>query len=300
MAQILGNPDNKQYIYLYDLPKDLVTSVKISKVIKDLANYDLQEPVQFRDCKPHPTTGLPSPFCYGIIKVESTQLQQIAQAIKYFELTDGDDSRKWQCRALPFDRELLGANKNTTNTQLNVFVKSIDNSVHTKDLDEKFTKSFGPVKSAKISLTVKDKTQPPVQNGYGFVCFQNKDSAESAISAKIVDGMEIIRYQPKDPREARKVYNNIYVKNYPADWTEANLREIFDKYGEIKSLVQMSKKGKDGLEKPFAFVCFDKDGDKSYGPACADAAVKDLHEKEVAEGLKIYVQPAIPSEERHA
>ena len=105
---------------------------------------------------------------------------------------------------------------------------------------------------------------------------------------------------PKDPREARKVYNNIYVKNYPADWTEANLREIFDKYGEIKSLVQMSKKGKDGLEKPFAFVCFDKDGDKSYGPACADAAVKDLHEKEVAEGLKIYVQPAIPSEERHA
>jgi hypothetical protein len=41
MAQLLANPDNKQYIYLYDLPKDLVTSVKISKVIKDLASYDL-------------------------------------------------------------------------------------------------------------------------------------------------------------------------------------------------------------------------------------------------------------------
>ena len=139
MAQILSNTDTKQYIYMYDLPKDLVTSVKISKVIKDLANYDLQEPVQFRECKPHPTTGLPSPFCYGIIKVEAAQLQQIATAMKYFELTDGDESRKWQCRALPFDRELLGANKLTTNTQLNVFVKSIDNQVHTKDLDSKFT-----------------------------------------------------------------------------------------------------------------------------------------------------------------
>lgn len=299
MAQILANTDNKQYIYLYDLPKDLVTSVKLAKVIKDLANYDLQEPVQFRDCKPHPVSGLPSPFCYGIIKVDGSQLQQIAQAIKYFELTDGDDSRKWQCRALPFDRELLGANKHATNSQLNVFVKDITDSVHTKDLDAKFANTFGPVKSAKISLTVKDKTQPPVQNGYGFVCFQNRESAEQAIAAHAVDGMEIIRYQPKDPREARKVYNNVYVKNYPVDWTEANLRELFGKYGEIKSLHQMTKAGKDGAEKPFAFVCFDKENDRTYGPRCADAAVKDLHEKEIGE-YKIYVQPAIPSAERQA
>jgi len=299
MAQILSNPDNKQYVYLYDLPKDLVTSVKISKVIKDLANYDLQEPVQFRDCKPHPTTGLPSPFCYGIIKVDGSQLQQIAQAIKYFELTDGDDSRKWQCRALPFDRELLGANKHTTNSQNNVFVKSIKDTTHTKDLDATFSTQFGPVKSAKISLTVKNKTLPPIQNGYGFVCFQNKESAEQAIQKGDVDGMEVIRYQPRDPREARKVYNNIYVKNYPTTWTEADLKDIFSKYGDIKSLVQMTKQGKDGVEKPFAFVCYDKENDRSYGPACADAAVKDLHEKEY-DGLKIYVQPAIPSEERHA
>ena len=297
MAQII--PDNKQLIYLYDLPKELVTSVKIAKIIKDAANYDLQEPVQFRDCKPHPTSGLVSPFQYGIIKVDTNQWQAVAKAIKYFDITDGDESRKWQCRALPFDRELLGVNKNNTNQQLNVFVKNIDNSVNTKTLDSTFSTEFGDVKSAKISLSVKAKNQPPVQNGYGFVCFQTKEGVDKAVAAGTFNNMDIIRYQPKDPREVRKVFNNIYVKNFPSTWTQEQLKGIFSKYGEIKSLITMTKKGKDGVEKPFAFVCYDKPADRTYGPACADAAVRDLHDKEF-DGAKIYVQPAIPSEERHA
>jgi hypothetical protein len=63
-------PDNKQLIYLYDLPKNLATSVKIAEILEKKAGYKLAEPVQFRDCKPHAVTGLPSPYCLGIIKVE--------------------------------------------------------------------------------------------------------------------------------------------------------------------------------------------------------------------------------------
>jgi hypothetical protein len=37
----------------------------------------------------------------------------------------------------------------------------------------------------------------------------------------------------------------------------------------------------------------------SYGSTCANNAVADLHDQEI-EGLKLYVQPAIPSEERQA
>ena len=43
--------DNKQMLYLYELPKDRVTSVQIAKILREKADYDLQEPVQFRDCR---------------------------------------------------------------------------------------------------------------------------------------------------------------------------------------------------------------------------------------------------------
>ena len=84
----------------------------------------------------------------------------------------------WQCRALPFDRELLGVNKNGTNQLNNVFVKGVDTGADAHKLDEIFKSAFGPVKSAKVSLSVKkDKKnpesvlQPATSNGYGFVCF---------------------------------------------------------------------------------------------------------------------------------
>jgi RNA recognition motif-containing protein len=95
----------------------------------------------------------------------------------------------WPCRALPFDRDLLGANKTSTNTQLNVFVKGLPTELSTEELDHKFAETFGEVKSAKISRSAphKDKktvdpSLPPVSNGYGFVCFQNKEAADKAIS----------------------------------------------------------------------------------------------------------------------
>lgn len=55
-----------------------------------------------------------------------------------------------------------------------------------------------------------------------------------------------MHYNPKDRREVRKLFNNIYVKNFPADWNEQKLREIFGKYGEIKSLVIMQQNKPDG------------------------------------------------------
>jgi RNA recognition motif-containing protein len=109
--------------------------------------------------------------------------------------------------------------------------------------------------------------------------------------------MTVIRYQPKDPREQRRVFNNIYVKNIPLTWTNEQIQSLFSKYGEIKSLVTMPIN--DRVKKPFTFVCYEKEGDALYGPKCADTAVKELHDKEF-DGFKLYVQPAIPKEERKA
>jgi len=184
---------------LYDLPSTLATSVKISSIIKDKTGYELSEPVQFKDCKPNPLTGVPSPFKLGIIKVDPAQWSTISKEIKYFNIEDGEDmqgnKRVWECRALPFDRDLLGANKLNTNSQLNVFVRGIKDET-AQQLENEFSTKFGEVKSAKVSRSAQvtiektdegkkikhvDLAQPPKSNGYGFVCFQKQEDAEKAI-----------------------------------------------------------------------------------------------------------------------
>ena len=116
---IQGSYDTKPLIYLYDLPKGLVTSVKIASIIKQKCGYELTEPVQLREARPHPLTGLASPFMTGIIKVDPNEHSKVAKAIKYFDIEDGTDEkgnpRVWHCRALPLDRDLIGINKNATN-----------------------------------------------------------------------------------------------------------------------------------------------------------------------------------------
>jgi RNA recognition motif-containing protein len=52
----------------------------------------------------------------------------------------------------------------------------------------------------------------------------------------------------------RKIFNNIYVKNFPVEWEEAKLREVFGQYGNIKSLIRMVNAENNA---PFAFICFD-------------------------------------------
>lgn len=112
--------------------------------------------------------------------------------------------------------------------------------------------------------------------------------------------MEILPYNPKDRREARKLFNNIYVKNFPESWDEKKLREVFGKYGNIKSLVVLKAK-RDGevSESPFAFVCFEDPKDKEYGPKCALNAVNDLNDKEF-EGQRLYVSEALKKSDREA
>jgi hypothetical protein len=188
--------ENRHVFYLYDLPKEIVTSVKINSILKERCQVDLQDPVQFRECRPHPLTGLPSPFQVGVIKIDPADFKKVADGMKYFEITDGAD-RKWNCRGLPFDKDLLGANKLNTNLKQNIFVYDLPKELTAKDLEDKFT-PLAKVKSAKIScapiliteqvgegkkIKKYDNNQPPVSNGYGFVCFQTPEDAQAVLNS---------------------------------------------------------------------------------------------------------------------
>lgn len=90
------------------------------------------------------------------------------------------------------------------------------------------------------------------------------------------------------------MFNNIYVKNFPDDWTEANLRQHFSKFGQVQStFMNKSQAG------PFAFICFGSDNlnDREYGPKCATKAIEGLNGIEFGDKT-LFVGPALKKSER--
>ncbi len=87
----------------------------------------------------------------------------------------------------------------------------------------------------------------------------------------------------------RKIFNNIYIKNFPLDWTEQNLRELCEPFGTVTSVI-VQEHSKDGRVNKFGFVCFDS-------PEPAVKAVEILHEKEL-QGEKLYCREALKKADR--
>jgi hypothetical protein len=43
--------------------------------------------------------------------------------------------------------------------------------------------------------------------------------------------MTAVKFAPRSKAELRKVFNNIYVKNFPPEWTEMDLQRTFEEFG---------------------------------------------------------------------
>lgn len=196
---------------------------------------------------------------------------------------------------------MLGQNKESLNKEKNIFIKSIPNDVSEEEVHNIF-KEFGEILSVKVS-----KNEDHSSRGYGFVCFASPDDSKKALDAKSSSSTyNAVKFQPKDLSQVQKnLANNIYVKNYPKEWTEADLRDIFSKYGHIKSLI-VKQIPKDGEDLSFAFVCFEDPKDAknfSYGPDAAEKAIEALHEKPLTHKgheAKMYVRAALPKPKREA
>ena len=137
-----------------------------------------------------------------------------------------------------------------------------------QDLDKQFS-AHGDIKSLKISLNSDHSSR-----GYGFVCYKDEEAASKALAASSeADSVQAVKFEPKDRRDVRKLINNIYVKNIPLDWTDDQVKKLFEPYGAIKSLILY----KNDIGQ-FGFVCYDDPAkvNKEYGPACANKAIEGL------------------------
>jgi len=72
---------------------------------------------------------------------------------------------------------------------------------------------------------------------------------------------ETLRYKTSKKR------CNLYVKNFPTEWGESELKNLFDQFGVIEK-IRVERKGKAG--NAFAFVCFKT-------PDAAASAKQNLH-----------------------
>ncbi|CAK9184965.1 unnamed protein product [Ilex paraguariensis] len=143
----------------------------------------------------------------------------------------------------------------------NIFIKNLDKTIDNKALHDTFS-SFGNILSCKIA------TDPNGQSkGYGFVQFDNEESAQNAIDK--LNGMllndkqvyvgHFLRKQERDSVMSKTKFNNVYVKNLADSTTDEDLMKTFGEYGTITSAVVM--RDGEGKSKCFGFVNFENADD---------------------------------------
>jgi len=108
----MSNPEKQNYLYLYDLPKESTSSVKIALIIKEKTGYVLE-------IKPQIRRDLNRPFCTAIVNIPDNEaFAKACETLRYF------DYEGKCCRGLPFDNSLHGANQQRLVEQ-NVFISKI-------------------------------------------------------------------------------------------------------------------------------------------------------------------------------
>jgi len=184
----------------------------------------------------------------------------------------------------------------------NLFIRKIPKKTKKDDLLdkdfssaelEKYYSKFGKIISCKVSLAENHDSR-----GYGFVCFENPESASEALKyTQESENLISVKFQPKNRGDQRKLFNNIYVKNLPTDVTDEDIKKLFGPYGNISSLYKGTST-KDPNQK-FYFICFTSPDNNSqeYGPRCAAKAVEELNGKEY-KGQNLHVVPALKREDR--
>lgn len=151
----------------------------------------------------------------------------------------------------------------------NVFVKNLAKNVDDHELKSLF-ESHGSI----TSLVVMKDTNG-VSKGFGFVNFSTPEEAQIAVQSKhkyVFHGEElgVFRAQKKAERESmlsrqfeerkRERFTkyhglNLYVKNFPIDFSDVDLHKQFCEFGTVTSCKIMYD-STTGRSKGFGFVCF--------------------------------------------
>merc|ERR1712013_209248 len=186
----------------------------------------------------------------------------------------------------------------------NVYIKNFGEDLGDEKLKEVFSK-FGKITSYKVIMA----DESGKNKGFGFVSFEDSESAEKAVEE--LNGVEMFgktlyvgRAQKKAERqqELKKKFEqlklerlnryqgvNLYVKNLDDTIDDERLRKEFAPYGTITSAKVMNEEGR---SKGFGFVCFPS-------PEEATKAVTEMNGRIIV-AKPLYVALAQRKEDRKA
>ncbi|OMJ87795.1 hypothetical protein SteCoe_10447 [Stentor coeruleus] len=125
----------------------------------------------------------------------------------------------------------------------NIFVKNIPESISAKEFGEIFSK-FGPIISCKLCHDDMGKSL-----GYGFVQYESSEYSELALknmNGKFWQGNELMvqTFVPLGTRINATANSNLYVRGFPAYYTEEDLRNAFASFGKVLSVAKMLDNGR--------------------------------------------------------
>mmetsp|Transcript_301 Transcript_301/g.315 ORF Transcript_301/g.315 Transcript_301/m.315 type:complete len:628 (+) Transcript_301:90-1973(+) len=178
----------------------------------------------------------------------------------------------------------------------NIFIKNLDPSIGHKELHDTFS-IFGNILSCKVAS---DPTA--ASKGYGFVHFENAESAQKAIEKVngMIMGSKTVYVGPFVPKKERlktkaSSWTNVYLKNIDKSWDEAKLKEVFARFGDITSAVVMSNDA--GENRGFGFVNFTHHDD---AVKCVEHCTSDTNEVLNGDGVPVWAGRAQKRTERQA
>ncbi|KAG2666310.1 hypothetical protein I3843_15G049900 [Carya illinoinensis] len=168
----------------------------------------------------------------------------------------------------------------------NIFIKNLDKAIDHKALQDTFS-VFGNILSSKIATDANGQSK-----GYGFVQFENEESAQDAIDKlngmllndKQVFVAHFLRRQERESSLSKTKFNNVYVKNLSEATTDEDFKKIFGEYGKITSAVVM--RDADGKSKGFGFVNYENVDDAATAVEALNGKVVDDKEWYVGKAQK--------------
>ncbi|PON67170.1 Polyadenylate binding protein [Trema orientale] len=189
---------------------------------------------------------------YGYVNFSTPQEASRALNVLNFNLVNGKPIRVMYSNRDPTIR------KSGTG---NIFVKNLDKGIDNKALHDTFS-TFGNILSCKIATDASGQSK-----GYGFVQFDNEESAQNAIeklNGLLLNDKQVfvgpfVRKEERELATEKVKFNNVYVKNFSELTSEDELKKIFGEYGTITSVVVM--RDGEGKSKGFGFVNFEDPDD---------------------------------------
>ncbi|XWS68050.1 hypothetical protein CRYUN_Cryun04dG0057000 [Craigia yunnanensis] len=185
---------------------------------------------------------------YGYVNYNNPQDAARALDLLNFTLVNGKPIRVMYSNRDPSIRK-SGAG--------NIFIKNLDKGIDHKALQDTFS-AFGNILSCKVATDSSGQSK-----GYGFVQFDNEESAQKAIeklNGMLLNDKQVyvgpfVRKQERDTSISNAKFNNVYVKNLSESTSDEDLKNIFGEFGPITSVVVMREP--DGKSKGFGFINFE-------------------------------------------